>query len=160
MRITEIFNCSHQYNIYTNCSIIKYILMAIFQWHGFLPFRWLFLIQLTAWKHWRKINTLTPTSKHQPPVLSFHSFIYKSTTLFVWVWWEPPVLITDGRGQRSCRRAAFWHLARETRRLSGALFSTSLRVRGEKRTGPGLSLSAGSGWRHVERLSTVYHHPW
>jgi len=34
---------------------------------------------------------------------------------------EPPVWITDGRGQRSYRRAALWHPARETRWLNLAL---------------------------------------
>jgi len=66
----------------------------------------------------------------------------------IWVWWEPPVWITDGRGQQCYRKAALWHLARETRRLSWALkiYSTSPSIRGEKHTGPGLGLSAGSGW--------------
>jgi len=34
------------------------------------------------------------------------------------VWWEPPVWITDGRGQQSYRKTAYWHPARETHRLS------------------------------------------
>jgi len=33
------------------------------------------------------------------------------------VWWEPPVWITDGMGQRSYRKTAYRHPARETRRL-------------------------------------------
>ena len=34
------------------------------------------------------------------------------------VWLEPPVWITDGRGQRSYRKTAYRHPARKTRRLS------------------------------------------
>ena len=34
------------------------------------------------------------------------------------VWWEPPVWITDGRGQRSYRKTAYRHPARKTCRLS------------------------------------------
>jgi len=34
------------------------------------------------------------------------------------MWWEPPVWITDGRGQRSYRKTAYRHPARETHRLS------------------------------------------
>jgi len=51
----------------------------------------------------------------------------------VWVWWEPPAWITDGRGQRSYRRAALWHLVREIRQLSWALkiYSTSPSIRGD-----------------------------
>jgi len=43
------------------------------------------------------------------------------------------VWITDGRGQRSYRRATHWHLARETHRPSWALkiYSTSPSVRGD-----------------------------
>ena len=49
------------------------------------------------------------------------------------------------QGQRSYRRAALWHPARETRQLSWTLYIYSMnhRVRGEKHTGPGLGLSAG-----------------
>jgi len=34
------------------------------------------------------------------------------------VWWEPLVWTTDGRGQRSYRKTAYRHPARETRQLS------------------------------------------